>query len=468
MEHAAEYSQSRIPPQDTDAERAVLGAILLDPNVHIVAFSILQPEYFYSSANEKIFEAMTQLDADKRQIDIITVKEQLKKWGALSTIGGSAYLNRLVNEIVSSVNIEAHCQIVAEKFMLRSITHISNELCAKGYDSRTDGFQLLADAQSRITEILTKFESHKIETAKEQVESVIKELQAEHFFETGFIDLDKHIQLIPQTLVTVGARPRTGKSLFALNIADYLSKSVPVLFFSLEMSRLGMHIRIMSKCSGYSTNDLLRNRDIQWNTVQEKTMDHLSRRALDFNFTPGLTVQEIRLIVLNYKNTHPDLALVIIDYVQLIRASKREHYSREQEVAEIVRGLIETARDANVCVITLAQLSRAAETRGGDKAPQLSDLRESGSLEQDSDVVLLLHRPELYNIKTLYDDKTDSTNKIEVRIAKNRNGIGGIVILGFNGERMFLENIQANHDSQVKKQLENWKPNYEPQETLPF
>lgn len=456
----------RIPPQDVESEKEILGAIMLDGSAILLVLQILQPEYFYSAANGTIFTAVLNLHNAGTPVDIITLREQLRKVGELEHVGGSAYLSELVQRVVSSANIEAHCQIVAEKYILRATIDRNSKIIEACYEDYDSAFELAADSQASTSELLTKLKYSVLSRPQDRVDTVANQLEHGTWHNTGFVDLDNYVQIRPQTVVTVAARPRVGKSLFALNVADYLSLQFPVLYFSLEMSELGMHVRIMSNASGYSVNDLLRNRRVDWSDVKEKTMKHLANRKLDFNFTSSLTAQEIRLAVLSYKSTHPNLALVIIDYMQLIRPAKKEHFSREQEVAEIMRGLIQTAKDCDVCVMPLAQLSRAAEVRA-DKAPQLSDLRESGSLEQDSDVVILLHRPALYGLNTLYDGRTDSENKIEVRIAKNRNGHGGIVVLGFNGEKMRMESQIHEENENVRRELENWKPKHETEE-LPF
>lgn len=456
---------TRIPPQDVDAEKAVIGAMLLDPSSVTPVLSLLQPEYFYSTANEIIFRAILELNKAGSGIDAITVRHQLKADGNIDNAGGTEYLHSLVASTVSSANVEAHAEIIIEKYMLRNIVRNSSniiEACYSGYD---DAFEITADSQAQQLEILTRMKSQSTSSAADCGSKALHELEFQRGYTTGFLDIDNHIRLSPQTLITVGARPRVGKSLFALNVADFVSRSFPVLFFSLEMSMTGLVTRLISKYSGYSVNELQRSfHELDRSRLYE-SLERLGNRRLDFSFVSGLTAQEIRLQTLNYKSKHPDLALVIVDYAQLIAPSKSGNYSREQEVAESVRGLTQTARDADVCVMPLAQLSRASEMRP-DKSPQLSDLRESGSLEQDSDIVILLHRPELYNIAMLYDNKTDSAGKIEARIAKNRNGSGGIAVLGFNGERMRIENL-IRDDSAVKSQLENWK-SHEEKDVLPF
>jgi replicative DNA helicase len=430
----------RIPPQDVEVEKAVLAAMLLDPTTIVPILEILEPEYFYSTKHKLIFSAIESLFNRNESVDVVTVRKELKAQDKLKDAGGIEYLTEIVNHIASTAQAEAHAQIVAEKYIMRTVIERNTRIIEACYSNEKSAFELMADAQTVSLELLTKFKAQKTTRAVDRVGSVLQELQRNKWYKTGFPDLDDIIQLRPQTVVTVAARPRVGKSLFALNIADNLSKTVPVLFFSLEMSELGMHVRLMSRVSGYSPSQLLRGNDnVNWTEVEAKTKEHLSRRMLDFNFTAGLTVQEIRLAVLNYKTTHPDLALVVIDYLQIIAPSGK-NYSREQEVAEIMRGVVQIAKEADVCVMPLAQLSRMVEMRG-ERGPQLSDLRESGAIENDSDVVLLLHRPELYGIANLYDGITESKDKIEVRVAKNRNERGGIVIMGFDGATMQVKSL---------------------------
>ncbi len=443
--------EDRIAPQDIEAEKAVLGAILLDRSALPVALETLKPDYFYSTAHEKIFAAMLRLHQDGKDVDAVSLRHELKKSKDLEKVGGSPYLNELVSSVVSSANIEAHCQIVAEKYVRRvTITTLSSTLEA-AYDESRDTFDIVNEMGASALKLTDAMGMNKTVNPMENVDALIEQVKGLRNFKTGFLDMDKVMRLFPQTIVTVGARPRVGKSIFGLTVADNVAKDRPVLFLSLEMGSVAMNVRTLSKVSGYSAFKLLTNEGIDWDKVAHAANNHYAGRGsrLQFIFQGAMNIQQVRFAVLNHKMVRPDLALVVIDYAQLIGSCKR-HDKREGEVVEVVSGIAALAKEADVCIMMLAQLNRMSEARTGDKAPQLSDLGESSILEKASDVVILLHRPELYNRDKVFNGES-SAGKMEARIAKNRNGEGKSVLLGFDGGKMRVYDLAKQDEANVKK-----------------
>ncbi len=451
----------RIPPQDVEAENAVLGAILLDQQTRIQAFSLLTARDFYSTANGKIYAAMLSLDAAKIQIDAITLREELRRLEALEDIGGRAKLNDLVSSVASSANVEAHAQIVKEKSMLRQIAADSIKAADMAFSGTVSPFELLGNMTASANQLVKSSYGQRAITVRERMPEVIKAFEQGINYKIGLPDFDNLVRVEPTTRITVGATPGSGKSVLAKHVAEHVSKSAEVIFYSLEMGDKGLFARLLSTETGYSTAE------IKWEFSRldkgkiDRAIEKLSRAPIAYNFSPGITSTDIRLQVAAYKTTHPDLALVVVDYLQMVAPPSGKYDTRDLQITAVSRDLLRTARESDVCVLAVSQLRRAESRR-----PQLSDLRESGSLEADTDVAILLHRPELHGDDTLADGSA-ARGKIEAAIAKNRNGgITGSepIILGFDGSKMRVYSL-ANE--RVMAQL-GFTPNKLESERPPF
>ena len=428
----------RIPPQDVEAENAVLGAILLDPQARIQAFSLLTARDFYSTANGKIYAAMLSLDAAKIPIDIVTLREEIRHLGTLEDVGGSAKINTLISSVASSANIEAHAQIIKEKSMLRQIAADSMKAADLAFSGSVSPFELLGDMTVSANEMVKSAYGQTVVTVRERMPQVINAFEHGISYKIGLVDFDNLVRVEPTTRITIGATPGSGKSVLAKHIAEHVAKSAEVMFYSLEMGLKGLFARLLSTETGYSVAD------IKWEFNRldrvriDSAVERLSRGPIAYNFSPSITSTDIRLQVAAHKSTHPDLALVVVDYLQMVAPPPGRYDTRDLQITAVSRDLLRTQRESDVCVIAVSQLRRAENRR-----PQLSDLRESGSLEADTDVAILLHRPELHGDDTLING-TDAHGKIEAAIAKNRNGgITGSesIILGFDGARMRIYSL---------------------------
>lgn len=426
----------RMPPQSLEAERAVLGGILLEPEAAVKAVEILGPEVFYRDAHARIFKAMLTLFARREPIDVMTLSEELKKTGDLEKVGGIAVLTDLVDSVPSAANIEHYAKIVVEKYILRQLIRATTEIAEDCYRAAEDANTILDEAEQRIFKISESRVSPGFIHVKEILKKRFEEIQRIHETRTGvtglasgFTDLDKKYTagFHPGDLAIVAGRPSMGKTSFALNIAEHVAlverKSVAI--FSLEMSKELLVQRLL--CSeaevdaqkvrmGFTTAE-----DIQSLT---RAAGLLSEAPIFIDDTPALSTLEMRARARRLKSEY-DIALIIVDYLQLARSSERAE-NRQQEISAISRSLKTLAKELNIPVIALSQLSRAVEARGGDRRPMLSDLRESGAIEQDADLVLFLYRPEFYD-----PDDPEKQGKAELIIGKQRNGPTGTVHLVF-------------------------------------
>lgn len=428
----------RIPPQDTEAEKAVLGAMLMDKHAISPAIELLQPDYFYSTANEKIFGAMLELYSRNIEIDVITIREELRRTGNLENIGGSAYLNELVSSIVSSANIEAHAQIVAEKYMLRTLITTMSQNVQKCFDNREDAFGLIDEIERDIFKVSEARLKKSVVPLQQALVKTMEVLEKIHGSKggvtgvpTGFSDLDGMTGGLQKSdLIIIAARPSVGKTAFALSIArnSAVKYGVPTAIYSLEMSQQQLLIRLLAAEARVDAHAL------RTGTLPEEKWAYISTRIhklapapIYIDDTPALSVLELRARARRLKSEH-DLGLVVVDYLQLMQGPARAE-SREREISMISRSLKVLAKELDIPVVALSQLRRSVEERG-DKRPILSDLRESGALEQDADVVIFIHRPELYGIES-YPDGESTQGVAEVMISKQRNGPTGDVRLTF-------------------------------------
>ena len=426
----------KVPPQSKELEEAILGAIMLEKSAFDTVVEILKPECFYGEAHQSIFKAMKSLADKSLPIDLLTVVEELKLRGDLELVGGAYYVSRLTNSVVSSANIEAHSRIVLQKFIQRELIRISGEIIGDAYEDTTDVFDLLDDAESKLFEIT----NNHLRSAFEDINTVlVKTIQRIEDMRnrdeditgvpSGFPSLDKLTYGWQQTdLIVLAARPSVGKTAFALNLARsaalHPTKPTPVVFFSLEMSSSQLVQRILSAESEIWLEKISRGKleEHEMKQLYKRGIERLSRAPIYIDDTAALNIFELRAKCRRLKNKH-DIGLIIIDYLQLMSGGgDNKNGNREQEISKISRDLKGLAKELKVPIIALSQLSREVEKRKeGAKIPQLSDLRESGAIEQDADMVMFLYRPEYYDITA---NEMGESNKGEtyVKIAKHRNG----------------------------------------------
>jgi replicative DNA helicase len=424
----------KVPPQAKDLEEAVLGAIMLEKSAFDTVIEILKPECFYLDANQRIYRAMQSLQQKNQPIDILTVVEELKSKSELEMVGGPYYVTRLTNAVVSSANIEAHSRIILQKFIQRELIRISGEIISDSYEDSTDVFDLLDDAESKLFEITNNHLRKNFDSIDSVLVKTVQRIEdMRHRTEdisgvpSGFPSLDKVTYgWQPSDLIILAARPAVGKTAFALNLvrnAALSSKQVPVAFFSLEMSSAQLVQRVLSAESEIWLEKISRGKmeEHEMKQLYAKGIQKLAQAPIFIDDTAALNVFELRAKARRLKNKH-NIGMIIIDYLQLMSGGGGKNVNREQEISTISRNLKTLAKELMIPIIALSQLSRAVETRKeGNKMPQLSDLRESGAIEQDADMVMFIYRPEYYDITS---NEMGESNKGEthVRIAKHRNG----------------------------------------------
>src|ERR1700722_2452962 len=426
----------KLPPQAKDLEEAVLGAIMLEQSAFDIVAEILKPEHFYVESHQLIFKSMQSLTQKSQPIDILTVSEELKFSGNLEKVGGAYFVTRLTNAVVSAANIEAHSRIVLQKFIQRELIRISGEIIGDANEDSTDVFDLLDDAESKLFEITNNhlrknFDSIDTVLVKtiQRIEDLRHKQEEITGVPSGFPSLDRITYgWQPTHLIILAARPSVGKTAFALNLARnaalHPTKPVPVAFFSLEMSSAQLVQRILSAESEIFMEKIARGRleEHEMKQLYKKGIDRLAKAPIFIDDTPALNIFELRAKCRRLKNKH-NVGFIIIDYLQLMSgAGENRNGNREQEISRISRDLKGLAKELQVPIIALSQLSRAVESRKeGEKIPQLSDLRESGAIEQDADMVMFLYRPEYYGI-TANEMGESNKGETHVKIAKHRNG----------------------------------------------
>jgi replicative DNA helicase len=428
----------KVPPQAKDLEEAILGALMLEKSAFDTVVEILKPECFYVEAHQKIFTAMQGLANKSQPIDILTVAEELRFRNELDMIGGAYFVTKLTNAVVSAANIEAHSRIVLQKFIQRELIRISGEIIGDAYEDSTDVFDLLDDAESKLFEITNKHLRKNVETIDSVLVKTIQRIEdLRHKNEdvtgvpSGFTQLDRVTYGWQNTdLIILAARPAVGKTAFALNLARnavmHPTKPTPVALFSLEMSAGQLVQRILSAESEIWLEKIARGKleEHEMKQLYARGIQRLAQAPLFINDTPALNIFELRAQCRRLKNKH-NIGMIIIDYLQLMSGTgENRSTNREQEISNISRNLKGLAKELNVPIIALSQLSRAVEQRGakeGSRVPQLSDLRESGAIEQDADMVMFLYRPEYYELDTNAEGESVK-GLTEVKIAKHRNG----------------------------------------------
>lgn len=447
----------KLTPQAIDFEEAVLGAVMLDAEAISTVLDILEPKMFYVDAHQHIFKAFKKLFALAQPIDLLTVTEQLRKDKLLEVVGGASYLAALTNRITSSANIEYHARVVMERFVLRELIHKCNEIITSAYDESKDVLDLMDDAESKIFNIVeSNFkrdskELHKVvKTTLDELDNLRKSTDGLQGVPCGIRAIDEKTGGFQKSdLVIVAGRPGMGKTSFVLSIARNaaLDFDKPVALFSLEMSAGQLVQRLFSMESGVEAEHIIKGTlsDDEW-TKLLANIGKLQSSNLIIDDTPALSVFDLRAKCRRLKHKH-DIQMVIIDYLQLMRGGEdnTKTGNREQEISLISRSLKALAKELDIPVIALAQLSRAVEMRGGSKRPQLSDLRESGSIEQDADMVLFIYRPEYYKIDK-FEDETDSYNMAEIMFEKNRHGSTGNVRVRFQKQYTKFTDVSADYN----------------------
>lgn len=436
----------KIPPSDIEAEQAVLGSMLTDKDAVTSAIETLKQEDFYREDNKAIYGAILNLYNRAEPIDIITLKAELTSMGKFDSVGGLEYLASLPDMAPTSANIDKYIKIVEEKSMLRNLIQTANEIISLGYDPTEDVEMIMDESEKKIFNIMQKKNQKGYSAMKDILVDTFAELeklynQKQHItgVSTGFVDLDNRTAGLHESdLVLIAARPAMGKSAFALNIATNAAvrANTPVAIFSLEMSKEQMANRILCSEAMVDSNKVRTGKMDEEDWVKlAGALGPLSEAGIYIDDTPGISVMEIRAKCRKLK-LEKNIGLVVIDYLQLVQASSNKRGgSREQEISEISRSLKILAKEINVPVIALSQLSRAPEQRP-DHRPMLSDLRESGAIEQDADIVIFLYRDDYYN-----EDSPDK-NIAEVIIAKHRAGSTGTVKLLWLGNYTKFTNLE--------------------------
>ncbi len=442
----------RVMPQALDLEEVVIGAAMLDKEAFSIIVEKLRPSTFYLQAHQEIYEVMMDLFANNKPIDILTVHEELKKKGKLDTVGGVNYLMELTNKVGSAANIEYHAHIVLQKYIQRELIHVSTETINDAFADQKDVLEMLDSAEQNLFEITDKNLNTGFQKISSVAAEVAKNIEALSQREdgltgvsTGFKQLDKITNGWQNSdLIIIAARPGMGKTAFTLSLAANAAESGKgVGIFSLEMANAQLVQRLISMDSMIPATKLREGSlsTEQW-PILANSVEKLSTLPIFIDDTPAINIFELRAKCRRLKQNH-DISLVVIDYLQLMSAgdsSKRGN--REQEISSISRALKGMAKELNVPVIALSQLSRAVETRGGDKIPQLSDLRESGAIEQDADIVTFIYRPDYYE---LADGEETQQNTADIIISKHRNGSLGTVTLKFVKENVkFVDYQQAD------------------------
>jgi len=432
-----ESMMDRVPPHNHEAEQSVIGAIFLEPQALITASEILIPEDFYRTAHQKIFQTMLTLSDQGKAIDVVTIAEELSSKKEIEDVGGLAYISELANAVPTAANIVHYAKIVEEKALLRRLIRVATKIVESGYAGDDEVEVLLSEAEKNVLEVSKRKNAGDFKHVKDvlvetfdNIEQLVNREGDITGIATGFTDLDRMTAGFQRNdLIIVAARPSVGKTAFALNVAQSIAvkERENVAIFSLEMGAEQLVMRMLC-AEGNIDAQVLRTgqlQDADWEKLM-MAMGSLSNAGIFIDDTPGVRINEIRAKCRRLKQEH-GLGMILIDYLQLIQGSGRPGENRQQEVSEISRSLKGLARELQVPVIALSQLSRGVEQRQ-DKRPMMSDLRESGSIEQDADIVAFLYRDDYY------DKESESKNMIEIIIAKQRNGPTGTVTLAFRKE----------------------------------
>lgn len=450
-QQTVDKSYAHLQPQALEVEKVVLGALMIDKDAYAVVCEILRPDSFYEPRNQIVYEAIRDLSLEEKPVDVITVTDQLAKNGKLEEIGGPVYISELSSRVASSANIEYHARIIAQKSLARQIISFASVIETKAFDDTVDVDELMQEAEGSLFELSQRNMKKDytqidpvIKNAFEVINKASQNKDGLTGVPTGYHKLDDITSgWQASDLVIIAGRPAMGKTSFALSMAKNIAADfkVPMAFFSLEMSNVQLVNRLISNCCEIQGSKIL-NGQLQpdeWERL-DKRIVNLYGAPLYVDDTPGLSVFELRTKARRLVREH-GVKIIMIDYLQLMNANGMRFSSRQEEVSTISRSLKGLAKELDIPILALSQLNRGVESREGadGKRPQLSDLRESGAIEQDADMVLFVHRPEYYHI--LQDDNgRDLRGMAQIIIAKHRKGATGDVLLTFRGEFTRFEN----------------------------
>jgi len=467
------FERGKLPPQAIDLEEVVLGAMMIDKKGVDTVIDILHSEAFYKESHQFIFESIVKLFENTEPIDLLTVSAKLRADGKLEKIGGDYYLIQLTQKVSSSAHIEYHARIILQKYIQRSLIKISTEIIEDSYDETKDVFNLLDSAESKLYDVTQGNIKKSTETAQDLVikaKRKIEEISNKDGLSgvpSGFSEVDKLTSgWQPSDLVIIASRPGMGKTALTLSMARNMAvaKKIPVAFFSLEMSSIQLITRLISSETGLSSEKLRTGNleKFEWEQLNVK-VSALENAPLYIDDTPSLSIFDLRAKARRLSSQF-GIKLIVIDYLQLMSAGgSNKTGNREQEISTISRNLKALAKELNIPVIALSQLSRAVETRGGSKRPILSDLRESGAIEQDADIVSFIYRPEYYKIDEWDDEeRSPSAGQAEFIVAKHRNGGLNNIKLKFVsnlGKFENLDNFDTPFEYQSKLNQESPKVN---------
>jgi replicative DNA helicase len=458
-----DISLGHLQPQALDVEKAVLGALLIDKDAYTVVCEILYPESFYEPRNQKIYAAVRKLSLDEKPVDVLTVTEELAHEGELEDVGGPVYISELSSRVASSANIEYHAHIIAQKFLARQLISFASVIETKALDETSDVEDLMQEAEGSLFELSQKNMKKDYTQIDPVIKGAIEVIQKASANKDGLTGVPSGYHKLDDItsgwqssdLVIIAGRPAMGKTSFALSMAKNIAADykVPMAFFSLEMSNQQLVNRLISNVCEIQGSKILNGQlqEDEWKRLDSR-VNNLLGSPLYIDDTPGLSVFELRTKARRLVREH-GIKMIMIDYLQLMNANGMKFSSRQEEVSTISRSLKGLAKELDIPIIALSQLNRGVEGREGleGKRPQLSDLRESGAIEQDADMVLFVHRPEYYHI--FQDDNgRDLHGMAQIIIAKHRKGATGDVLLTFRGEFTRFENPE---DARLNKTNNN-------------
>ena len=452
-----DFTFGHVMPQAPEMEKAVLGALMIDKEAYLEVCELLRPESFYEPRNQIVYEAIQHLTMEESPVDVLTVVDKLEKTGKLNEVGGAGYIADLSSRVATSANIEYHANVVAEKYLSRQMIHYVGVIGKKTFDETYDIKDVLQEAESILFELSQKNMKKDYSILSPIVGQAVKIIEAAHSntggltgISTGFYKLDDMTCGWQKSdLVIIAGRPAMGKTAFALSLAKNIAvdQGIPMAFFSLEMSDVQLANRLLSNACEIEGKKLMSGQldREDWNRL-DKNLSALTENApLFIDDTEGLSVMELRSKARRMVKEN-GVKLIMIDYLQLMTANGMRYNNRQEEVSIISRSLKGLAKELQIPVLALSQLNRGVESREGaeGKRPQLSDLRESGAIEQDADMMVFLHRPEYYGLYMSEDGTKNYRGKAEVIIAKHRKGATGIVMMDFRGEYTRFENPEDN------------------------
>jgi replicative DNA helicase len=446
-----EPTGAKIPPQNSEAEASLLGAILIDTDALVKIADVITVQDFYEERHRRIYEAASKLYERRSPIDVLTLSDELKGMGLLEMIGGASYLTELTNFVPTAAHVEQYAHIVAQKALRRRLIKASQDITGLGYDEAKNLQELIEEAETKLFEVSQQHVKQDVASLEsiladsfERLDELHKDKGKLRGVPTHYRDLDAKLAGLQRSdLVVIAARPSMGKTAFMLNLSHNVAVNAKqsVLIFSLEMGKEQLVDRMLARESGVDAW-ALRTGNLNDSDFEKigHAMGTLSEAQIFIDDTPGITVSELRTKARRENHQHP-LGLIVVDYLQLMSGGTRftSESNRVQEVSEISRGLKLVARELNVPLVALSQLSRSVESRTPPH-PQLADLRDSGSIEQDADVVMFLYREDNYN------PETDRPNVMDIMIKKHRNGPTGTVQLYFDREKQRISSLDTKHD----------------------